>query len=137
MTLREVADPTVHQFRGAAAGAGREVGLFDQTNPVAAARCVQRDAGARDPTANRQHVHAPLEEVELFLAGNPHAAADVIPAPAFPPSRGCAPPLASTPGKPPRAGPRTTAVRRPGPRASWRAGHRGFARIQSPDPPCT
>src|SRR3990172_2033835 len=96
MTLREVADPTVHQFRGAAAGAGREVGLFDQTNPVAAAPRVQRDAGARDPTANHQHVHAPLEEVELFLAGNPHAAADVIPAPAFPPSRGCAPPLAST-----------------------------------------
>ena len=60
--LLEVADAAVDHLRRLRGRSRREVTLLDQGGPQAAAGCVERDAGTRDPTPDHQHVELLLGE---------------------------------------------------------------------------
>jgi len=54
----QVAQASMDELRGAAAGPGGEVGLFDQRNAVAAGGRIEGDAGAGDPAPDHDDVKA-------------------------------------------------------------------------------
>ncbi len=60
---RQIANATMHQLGGLAAGSAREVGLFHQRDPIAARGCVQGYSGACDPTADHEHIELVLRQV--------------------------------------------------------------------------
>ena len=58
--MLEVAQATVHEFRGTTGGAGGEVALLDKTDGEAAGRGIESAADAGDTAADDQHVEFAL-----------------------------------------------------------------------------
>jgi hypothetical protein len=58
----------VHQLRGPAARAAREVRLIDEPNPVTPARGVQRHAGACDSSSYDEHIDPGGQCMKVLVA---------------------------------------------------------------------
>jgi hypothetical protein len=52
----QVAQPSVHELRGAAARSRSEIGLFDERHAVAAGRRIESHSGARDAAPDHRNV---------------------------------------------------------------------------------